>query len=202
MRVTKVSSDVLRAVVCALAMICAAGVSRVASAEPPAGSVAAPNDDAVAPGAKPAAKPGAKAKPAPGMGANAKGGAHHPPHGAPAPAPMPYPGGMIERNAKRLGLSDETVKQMRAIVEMSRTENEKLRKRVEGEQGLLRKMLEQDTPDETAVMAEADKIGALVTEQRKNQLRAVLKIRSMLTPEQRAELEKIRKDPPGAARGK
>lgn len=183
-------------------MVLAAGISSIASAE------TATKQDSVAPAAKPATspavKPAAKARPAHGKADTAKGGAHHPPHAAPASpgAPLPYPGGMIERNAKRLGLSDATVRQMRSVVEMSRTENEKLRKKVEGEQGLLRKMLEQDTPDETAVMAQADKIGTLVTEQRKNQLRAVLKIRGMLTPEQRAELGKMRKDGPGAARGK
>jgi len=110
----------------------------------------------------------------------------------PAPAPMPYPAGLIERHAKRLGVDEATVKKMRATMASSKSENDKLRKQVEGEQVALRKLMEQDVPDEAAVMAHADKIGALIAEQRKTALRAVLKVRGMLTPEQRAELAKIR----------
>ncbi len=122
---------------------------------------------------------------------------HHPHQGkqvAPggAKAPMPYPAGLIERHAKRLGVDEAMVKQMRETMDASRTENEKLRKNVEGEQVALRKLMEQDVPDEAAVMAHAEKIGALIGEQRKTALRAVLKVRGMLTPEQRAELAKIR----------
>ena len=114
------------------------------------------------------------------------------PAGKTAPAQMPYPAGLIERNAKRLGVDEATVKKMRATMDASKAANDKLRKQVEGEQVALRKLMEQDVPDEAAVMAHADKIGALIAEQRKTALRAVLKVRGMLTPEQRAELAKIR----------
>jgi len=165
----------------ALALAMASGVT-IASAASDGATQAPP------PGAKPKAKAGVNAKPAAAK-----------PKPAAAAAPLPYPGGLIERHAKRLGLDDATVKEMRSIVEASRAENEKLRKRTEVEQGLLRKMLEPDVPDEKAIMAQADKIGDLIAEQRKNQLRAVLKIRSMLTPEQRAELAKIRAEGAGGA---
>jgi Spy/CpxP family protein refolding chaperone len=115
---------------------------------------------------------------------------------APAPPPYGFPGGLIERNAKRLGLSDETVAAMRETIEKSRAENEKLRARVETEQANMRKLLDKDVPDEAAVMTQAEKIGDLMVEQRKNQLRAMIKMRSMLTPEQRAELDKIRGEHP------
>jgi hypothetical protein len=130
----------------------------------------------------------------------AKRDPHHPhqgKHGAPggakaATAPMPYPAGLIERNAKRLGVDEATVKKMRQTMDASKAENDKLRKQIEGEQVALRKLMEQDVPDEAAVMAHADKVGALIAEQRKTALRAVLKVRGMLTPQQRAELAKIR----------
>jgi len=125
-----------------------------------------------------------------------------PPKPAKAPPPKPgpgpygygYPTSFIERHAKRLELSEETVKALRGEVEKSRRENERLRKEVEAAQLGLRRLLEQDLPDEKAVMAQADKLTALVGEQRKNQLRSAIKVRSMLTPKQRAELEKIRKE--------
>lgn len=117
----------------------------------------------------------------------------------PAPAgPPPHviPSGLLERHAKRLGLSDATVAEMRQIVESSRAENERLRAEIEKAQGELRVMLDKDVPDETAVMLQADKIGHFAVDQRKNQLRAMIKMRSMLTPEQRAELAKIRREQP------
>jgi len=126
-------------------------------------------------------------KPAPGAQQRA---------GQPGPGPYgyAYPSSFIERHAKRLELSDETVKALRAEVGKSRRENERLRKEVEAAQRGLRKLLEQDLPNEKAVMEQADKITSLVGEQRKNQLRSAIKVRSMLTPKQRAELEKIRKE--------
>ena len=126
---------------------------------------------------------GSGAKAVPGKGPPGKGGGS---------APLPYPAGLIERNAKRLGVDQATIKQMREIMEGSKAANEKLRKQLEGEQVTLRKLMDQDLPDEAAVMAHADKVGALIAEQRKNSLRAVLKVRGMLTPAQRAELAKIR----------
>jgi len=120
---------------------------------------------------------------------------------AASPQPYGYPNGFIERHAQRLGLSDDTVKNIRETVEKSRTENERIRKNVEEAQVELRKLLAADLPDETAVMVQADKITALVGEQRKNQLRALIKVRSLLTPAQRAELDKIRKEQPAPRRG-
>jgi Spy/CpxP family protein refolding chaperone len=139
-------------------------------------------------------KPAKKAPPPKAKSAEAK----------PAPAgPPPYAiqGGMIERHAKRLGLSDETVAAMRQIVETSRAENDRFRGEIDKAQTEMRTLLDQDVPDETAVMLQADKIGHLVVDQRKNQLRAMIKMRSMLTPEQRAELAKIRAEHPARREG-
>jgi len=145
-----------------------------------------------------AAPPAAEKAPAPPKSAKApppKPGPGAPPRGAPTAAPgYGYHTGFIERHAKRLELSDETVKALRAEVEKSRGENERIRKEIEEAQLGLRKLLEQDLPDEKAVMDQADKITALVGAQRKNQLRSAIKVRSLLTPKQRAELEKIRKE--------
>jgi Spy/CpxP family protein refolding chaperone len=145
-----------------------------------------------------AAPPAAEKAPPPPKSAKApppKPGPGAPPRGAPTAAPgYGYHTGFIERHAKRLELSDETVKALRAEVEKSRRENERIRKEVEAAQLGLRKLLEQDLPDEKAVMDQADKITALVGAQRKNQLRSAIKVRSLLTPKQRAELEKIRKE--------
>lgn len=161
---------------CALIAVLTIALASTAGAEPPAAEKAPPPPKSAK---APPAKPGPAA----------------PPRGAPTAAPgYGYHTGFIERHAKRLELSDETVKALRAEVEKSRGENERIRKEVEAAQLGLRKVLEQDLPDEKAVMDQADKITALVGAQRKNQLRSAIKVRSLLTPKQRAELEKIRKE--------
>jgi Spy/CpxP family protein refolding chaperone len=48
--------------------------------------------------------------------------------------------------------------------------------------------LEQEDPDEAAVMEQAEAIGALRTESRKQGLRTLLDVRALLTPEQRDDL--------------
>jgi Spy/CpxP family protein refolding chaperone len=105
---------------------------------------------------------------------------------------MPYPGGLIERHAKRLGVSDATLKRMRATFDNARAEGDAIRRKIQVEQATLRGLVDADVPDEAAVMAQAEKIGAMSVDQRKAQLRAIIAVRAMLTPEQRAELTKIR----------
>lgn len=167
-------------------------VSALAIAFTSTSALAAPPDTAPAPKAgatKPPPKPG-KAPPAKGPGGpHGKGGA-----GAPTPPPAyGYPTAFIERHAQQLGLSDETLKKIRDVSDNSRVESERIRKQIDEAQKQMHVLLAKDMPDEKAVMEQADKISALVGEQRKNQLRSAIKVRSLLTPEQRAELDKLRK---------
>jgi Spy/CpxP family protein refolding chaperone len=110
------------------------------------------------------------------------------------PPPFGYPTAFLENHAERIELSDETMTRIREVFEKSRSESVKFRKETVEEQKKLHELLAQDLPDEKAVMAQADKIARLAGEQRKNQLRAAIRVRSMLTPKQRAELDKIRKE--------
>jgi Spy/CpxP family protein refolding chaperone len=55
----------------------------------------------------------------------------------------------------------------------------------------MRRLLGQDRPDEAAVMQQAERIGALEIELHKQRLRTMLRIRALLTPEQRRELVTI-----------
>jgi Spy/CpxP family protein refolding chaperone len=110
------------------------------------------------------------------------------------PPGHPAPGDFIEQHAERLGLDQQTVDAIRAVIERSRASSETLRADVSAAHGELRELLHRDTPDEAAVMQQAEKIGALETEASKNRLRAVLEIRKMLTAEQRRELDRIRRE--------
>jgi len=120
------------------------------------------------------------------------GGPHHGPEGRPHGGPDI--GMMMEHNAERLGLSDETIAKIRDISDASRKGREGLEKDLDARSDELRKLLDQDAPDRSAVMAKADAIGALKTKLRKSQLEAMLDVRALLTPEQRKELTKLHEE--------
>ena len=118
------------------------------------------------------------------------GPSHHrgPHHGGP---PLDR---FVERHGDRLGLDEETRAAIDAIVERSRAEGEGLREEREAAYRELRSLLEQDMPDEAAVMRQADRTGEVGTRGRKHRLKTQLEIRALLTPEQRRQLVEIRKE--------
>lgn len=106
----------------------------------------------------------------------------------------PGPEGFIEEHAEELGLDAETQKAIEQIIEESRdraaaAHRETRRLRLE-----MRDLLDQESPDEAAVMQQADAIGAAETELHKQRLEALIKIRALLTSEQRERLVRIRED--------
>jgi len=123
------------------------------------------------------------------------GGPHHRwgHHGGPGPDRF------IARHAEELGLGAETVEAIEKIVDESHARAETLHDQLRGEYDKMHQLLAQDMPDEAAVMAQAEVIDGLKLEAHKNRLRALIAIRSQLTPEQRQELIRIREErmPPG-----
>ncbi len=98
------------------------------------------------------------------------------------------PGGFIERAVEELGLDDETSRAVRAVADESRQRGEELRKNVRKARRAMRDLLEQDQVDEDVVMAQADQIAALEAEASKHRLSTILRIRALLTPEQRSKM--------------
>jgi len=97
----------------------------------------------------------------------------------------------LEKNAERLGLDAEAQAAIQQVIDASKARSEELRKQERSLHDRMRGLLEQDLPDEVAVMALADEIGAAETATRKHRLGSMLKIRGLLTPEQRAQLSKM-----------
>ncbi len=124
--------------------------------------------------------------------ASPPGTGHGPPRGDPA--------GLIERNAERLGLEPEVQAAIRRIVQESRAQAEVLHQQTRDAHEAMRALLSQDRPDEAAVMRQAEMLGALELDQRKIRLRSILAIRELLTPEQRAELVRLRGEDMGSRR--
>jgi Spy/CpxP family protein refolding chaperone len=98
---------------------------------------------------------------------------------------------MVDRWADELGLDAEARSRLEALAESGRAEQDRLREQLRGEQEALRGLLMVPTPDEAAVMRQADTIGALETRAQKARLRTLLAVRASLTPEQRERLSAL-----------
>lgn len=112
--------------------------------------------------------------------------------GQPGRSPHAGPAGFIEKYAERLEIDETTRGTIRRIVEEARTRGQEIRASLDQARAEMRNLLTQDSPDDTAVMRQTEKIGALRVERRKNRLRAMLQIRALLTPQQRQALTALR----------
>lgn len=154
----------LRALVAVLGMIGALLIAQAGRAETPDG----------APGGPPGGRP-----------PRHQGPPHGPPHG---PPPIER---TLERYADQLQLSEAVRTEIDQLARSSRADTDALRERLRGLHDEMRALLSQDAPDEAAVMAQVEKISASEAELQKLRLRSMLRIRALLTPEQRAQLVRI-----------
>jgi Spy/CpxP family protein refolding chaperone len=113
--------------------------------------------------------------------------------GAPPPPPPPIEV-ILEENADRLGLDPAVSQQIEAISIESRQRGEVIRGRLHAAHDQMRALLSQENPEEEAVMRQADTIGELETEARKDRLLGMLRVRALLTPKQREELVRIHEE--------
>jgi Spy/CpxP family protein refolding chaperone len=100
--------------------------------------------------------------------------------------------GHFERIASLLDLDAETEGAIRAIVEETRAEGHALHDEVWEHRRVLRELMSQDTPDEAAIMAQIEALGEAETHAHKHRTRTMLRIRALLTPEQRAQMVEMR----------
>lgn len=134
----------------------------------------------------------------PGFGPPGGGRPHHP--GPPPPGGRPPRGGppplegVLERHQDRLGLDAETRSRINEIALGSRARLDAYHQELRALHDEMRRLLAQEDPDEAAVLAQAEAIGRAEIEAHKEHLRAMLHVRALLTPEQRAELVKIREE--------
>ena len=119
--------------------------------------------------------------------------------GAPPWAP---PDARLEQQLRELGLDSTQLGKTQAILAGAKRTREEIDGRLQKAFDEMRALLEQDDPNEAAVMSQADRIGAIRTEGRKAMLRALLAVRADLTPAQREKLnEMMRRDGPPWRRG-
>lgn len=120
-----------------------------------------------------------------------------PPHGPGGPRGPGHPPPLehvLERHADQLGLDAETRAEIDRLVSAARPESDALREQLRALHDEMRTLLSRDVPNEETVMNQAERIGNAETALQKNQLRGMLHIRALLTPEQRAELVRIHEE--------
>jgi Spy/CpxP family protein refolding chaperone len=120
-----------------------------------------------------------------------RGAAAGPPEGGPGRHGPPPIDRLLGEHAEELGLDAATLEQVEGIAAAAHEQEQPLRDALHGEREKLRALLDQDAPDEEAVMQQVESIGAAETELHKQRLRTMLAVRALLTPEQRQGLVRI-----------
>ena len=95
-------------------------------------------------------------------------------------------GGAMIQELRSMGVEASVIKQIKSITIASRKAKIPLKSAVELAKIELHELLDADEVNETAVMAAIDKVSTAKAKVRKNQVRTMLKIRALLTPQQRA----------------
>jgi Spy/CpxP family protein refolding chaperone len=114
-----------------------------------------------------------------------------PPHHRRGPPPLER---VLEHNAERIGLDPAVEEKIGVISSDTRATGERTREALDAAHEKIRVLLSADAPDESEVLEQADRIGALETESQKTRLRGMLRIRALLTAEQRAMLVEIHEE--------
>lgn len=111
---------------------------------------------------------------------------------AEARRPGPPPQARLEKHLDELGLDAAQMEKVRAILDAAKDQRRAMHKQLRAAFDQMHTLLEQDPPDEAAVMRQAEVIGQLKTEGHKAMLHTLLQVRAELTPEQRKKLMEMK----------
>jgi Spy/CpxP family protein refolding chaperone len=118
------------------------------------------------------------------------------------PDASPVQGKRFEKLIEGINLDQKILTEVKRILNASQAKHKELFGQLRAAHKYMRCLLEQKNPDEAAVMTQADAIGALETEARKQRLRTMLQVHALLTAEQRAKLlERLQTQRPRGRRG-
>jgi Spy/CpxP family protein refolding chaperone len=127
--------------------------------------------------------------------------------GAGLDAGVPGPGGgfagagearWLERHASELGLDEKTLTAVRAIGDEARDAASRRMDELRAEGRRLSEKLAEELPDEAALTKQAATIGRVWTQALEERMRTSIRLRKLLTPEQRKKAAELRRQrPPG-----
>jgi Spy/CpxP family protein refolding chaperone len=101
-------------------------------------------------------------------------------------------GRMMKRNAKELGLSEDTVTKIDVAIEAGKAEEAKYREENRAAIEALNEVLSQGRPNEKKLMAASAKVGESAAKSRELKMRTVIEMRALLTDEQLEKFMEIR----------
>jgi Spy/CpxP family protein refolding chaperone len=107
----------------------------------------------------------------------------------PGHGPGGGPGHRLEEKLKTLGLDPTQQEKIQAILDAAKPQREQFRTQIRAAFDGMHTLLDQETPDQAAVLAQADTIGQLTTEAHKEMLTTLLAVRAELRPDQIAKLK-------------
>ena len=100
---------------------------------------------------------------------------------------------LVEQAASRLELDDETLAAVRALIEAVTAEENALSEKIRKQRGELRDLLEEPLPDEAELRPIAESLSVLNAEAQWLQLQTSMRVRALLSPDQRVQLIELRK---------
>jgi Spy/CpxP family protein refolding chaperone len=106
-------------------------------------------------------------------------------------------GRLMKKKAKEIGLSEETVAKIDAVIKAGKAEEAKLREENMAAIGELNEVLAQNLPSEKELMAAANKVGKNAAKSRALKMKSVIEMRSLLTSEQLEKFMEFRKKATG-----
>jgi Spy/CpxP family protein refolding chaperone len=108
---------------------------------------------------------------------------------------------LLEKLADKIGADTQTVTKIKDLVYNANKQVIDLKAEMERNQLEMRRLMDQEAPDEKVIMQQIDKIGAVEIKLRKNRISLMLSVRKLLTPEQRTKLKELMPEKMGHERG-
>ena len=97
-------------------------------------------------------------------------------------------GAWLQRLTDKLDLDDDTRASVRAVIDAGRERTRDVRKELKAARVQMHGLLQANQPDEAEVLAQVERIGTLRTALHKQRMQTMLRVRALLSPEQRATL--------------
>ena len=106
----------------------------------------------------------------------------------------PRGGPPLARALEDVDLPDAVRTRVDAVLDEARSDQRALMRELRTAHETMRDLLDADDPTEKSIMAQADEIGRLRTAMEKGHLRTLLRVRGILSPDQRKELTRALKE--------
>jgi Spy/CpxP family protein refolding chaperone len=100
----------------------------------------------------------------------------------------------LEEMSDKIGADSQTIAKIKDLAYNANKELIGLRAEMDQNHLEMKRLMDLDSPDDKAIIAQIDKIGAVEIKLRKNRISLLLAVRKVLTPEQRTKLKQLMPD--------